>query len=53
MKSKNYPLVTVITPSYNQAPFIRETIESVLTQDYSNLEYIVIDGDLTMVHWRF
>lgn len=38
------PSITVITPSYNQAPFVRQTVESVLTQQYPRLEYIVIDG---------
>jgi len=37
------PLVTVITPTYNCAPFIEETIESVLSQDYENIEYYVSD----------
>lgn len=35
--------VSIITPAYNQGAFIRETIESVLGQDYPDIEYIVID----------
>ena len=41
------PLVSVIVPSYNQGPFIRETIESVLSQDYRPIELLVIDGAST------
>lgn len=38
------PTITVITPSYNQGQFIRQTVESVLHQNYPHLQYIVVDG---------
>ena len=41
------PLVTIVTPSLNQGPFIRPTIESVLSQDYAHIEYVVLDGGST------
>lgn len=41
------PLVSIIIPSYNQGAFIKETIDSILSQDYRPLEIIVIDGAST------
>lgn len=46
-KTGNYPLVSIITPSYNSYPYIIENIESVTKQDYPNIEHIVIDGGST------
>jgi glycosyltransferase involved in cell wall biosynthesis len=41
------PLVTIVTPSFNQGEFIADAIDSVLTQDYPAIEYMVVDGGST------
>lgn len=42
-----FPTISIVTPSYQQAPFIDWTIRSVLQQDYPALEYVVMDGGST------
>lgn len=41
------PLVSIVTPTYNQADFLRETLDSVLSQDYPRIEHVVIDDGST------
>lgn len=43
----SFPLVSIITPVYNQANYISETIESVISQHYPNMEYLVINDGST------
>ena len=46
-KSKNGPLISVVTVCFNGMPFIEECIKSVIKQDFCNFEYVIVDGAST------
>ena len=46
-RPERYPTISIVTPNYNQGKFLEKCIQSILSQDYPNLELIIIDGGST------
>ena len=42
---RTLPKISIITPSFNQAEFLEQTIDSILSQDYPNLDYIPFEKE--------
>lgn len=50
-RGKNEPLVSIIIPTYNREDFVKDAIESALSQTYSNIEVVVVDNCSTDKTW--
>ena len=51
MSSKESPLFSIAIPSLNQGRYLEQALQSVLEQDYANIELVIVDGgstDITM-----
>lgn len=47
MTRRTVPTISIVTPSFNQSQFLEECIDSILSQGYPKLEYIIMDGGST------
>jgi glycosyltransferase involved in cell wall biosynthesis len=52
MEAREYPLISIVIPCHNRAPYIADAIESVLSQNYPNTDLIVIDDNSTDGSWE-